>query len=103
MLSGIIGVPLGSILSQKLKKRYPKCDPIICGMGLFISWPLLLGAMLMISENSIAAFFLMFFGVLALNLNWAIVGDILLVRIGYLDTRGTVFISVAYFCKYYFS
>lgn len=80
IVSGIIGVPLGSILSQRLKKNYPKCDPIICGMGLFLSFPLILGAMFLISADSVWAFVLMFFGVLALNLNWAIVGDILLVR-----------------------
>lgn len=84
LISGIIGVPLGSILSQRLKKRYPRCDPLICGLGLFISFPLILGAMLLISKSSWLAFLLMFLGVLSLNCNWAIVGDILLVRCDFL-------------------
>ncbi|CAB4058515.1 SPNS [Lepeophtheirus salmonis] len=37
MLSGIVGVPLGSILSTKLQRKFPRADPIICGLGLVIS------------------------------------------------------------------
>lgn len=81
LLSGIVGVPLGSILSQRLKKRFPRCDPLICAGGLFVSFPFIMGAMIMIQANMWLAFLLMFCGVLSLNLNWAIVGDILLVRI----------------------
>lgn len=80
MVSGIIGVPLGIILAQKYKKKYTRIDPIICGIGLLISAPLILGAMLVVSVNTPAAYALVFFGELALNLNWAIVADILLVR-----------------------
>ncbi|EFX84684.1 hypothetical protein DAPPUDRAFT_99565 [Daphnia pulex] len=47
MIAGLLGVPLGSFLGQKLRVRYQRADPIVCGMGL-------------------------------LNLNWAIVADILL-------------------------
>jgi MFS transporter, Spinster family, sphingosine-1-phosphate transporter len=80
MLSGIVGVPLGSYLSTCLIKRFPKCDPIICATGLMISAPLMAAAMYLVTINTALTFTLIFFAELALNLNWAIVADILLVR-----------------------
>lgn len=80
MIAGIIGVPLGTYLTQKLKKDSCRNDPIICACGLFISAPLLAGGMIMITENEPIAYVLVFIGEIALNLNWAIVADILLVR-----------------------
>uniref|UniRef100_U5EK81 Putative sugar transporter/spinster transmembrane protein n=1 Tax=Corethrella appendiculata TaxID=1370023 RepID=U5EK81_9DIPT len=78
MVSGIIGVPLGSYLSTRLNKRYRRADPIICAIGLICSAPLLAGAMLVVTFNTTLAYTLVFFGELFLNLNWAIVADILL-------------------------
>jgi len=79
MVAGLLGVPLGSFLSQYLVKRYPTADPIICAFGLLLSAPLLTGACLLVNSNSAGTYALIFFGQLALNLNWAIVADILLV------------------------
>lgn len=79
MLSGIIGVPLGSYLSQLYSKKYPRCDPLICAFGLILSAPLMSGAMLTVSSNSTLTYVLIFFAELTLNLNWAVVADILLV------------------------
>lgn len=81
MLAGIIGVPLGSYLSTKLSKRYPRCDPVICAMGLLISAPLIAASMLFVTVNSTLAYVLVFLGEVALNCNWAIVADMLLVRL----------------------
>uniref|UniRef100_A0A1Q3FXA7 Putative sugar transporter/spinster transmembrane protein n=2 Tax=Culex tarsalis TaxID=7177 RepID=A0A1Q3FXA7_CULTA len=78
MTTGIIGVPLGSYLSQRFNRKYPRADPYICAVGLIVSAPLLAGAMLTVSVNATLAYVLVFFGELALNLNWAIVADILL-------------------------
>uniref|UniRef100_A0A336KDF3 CSON008585 protein n=1 Tax=Culicoides sonorensis TaxID=179676 RepID=A0A336KDF3_CULSO len=78
MLSGILGVPLGSYLSQKFIKKYPRCDPIICALGLIISAPLMAAAMILVTANSTLTYTLIFFAELSLNLNWAIVADILL-------------------------
>jgi predicted MFS family arabinose efflux permease len=78
MCAGLLGVPLGSYLSQRLIKKYKRIDPIICACGLIISAPLIAGAMLAITANSTIAYILVFFGQLTLNLNWAIVADILL-------------------------
>lgn len=80
MLSGIIGVPLGTYLTQRLKKKSQRYDPIVCACGLIISAPLLVGSMLMVTANEPIAYILVFTGEVALNLNWAIVADILLVR-----------------------
>lgn len=80
MVSGIIGVPLGTYIAQTLKKRSKRADPIICACGLIISAPLLAGSMLVVEKNATIAYTLVFFGEVALNLNWAIVADILLVR-----------------------
>lgn len=80
MVSGIIGVPLGTYLAQKLKKKSHRYDAIICAGGLLISAPLLASSMLMVTADETLAYVLVFFGEVALNLNWAIVADILLVR-----------------------
>ncbi|XP_026840879.1 protein spinster isoform X3 [Drosophila persimilis] len=78
MLAGLLGVPLGSFLSQYLVKRYQSADPVICAFGLLLSAPLLFGACLMVSSHELGTYLLIFFGQLALNLNWAVVADILL-------------------------
>ncbi|KAF4527802.1 hypothetical protein B566_EDAN016214 [Ephemera danica] len=46
MLSGLVGVPLGSIAAQKLRTRFPRVDPLICAIGLLLSAPLLFAASL---------------------------------------------------------
>lgn len=79
MISGIIGVPLGSYLSTHYAKRFPRCDPIICAFGLILSAPLMAGAMLFVTANATLTYILIFFAELTLNLNWAIVADMLLV------------------------
>lgn len=79
MLSGVVGVPLGSILSTKLKQKYARADPLICAGGLILSALLLGVAMVICNKNIYLAFFLLFLGEVALNLNWSIVADILLV------------------------
>lgn len=78
MASGLIGVLLGSLLSQVFIKKFPKVDPMICGIGLLLSIPLLIGAMVVVQYNEAAAYVLIFFGEVAINLNWSIVTDILL-------------------------
>lgn len=78
MLSGLIGVPLGSYLCQMLRSRYPNIDPIVCGAGLLISAPLLFMASILSNTNVIICYILIFIGEVCMNLNWAIVADILL-------------------------
>lgn len=79
MIAGIIGVPFGSMLAQKLRVRWHQADPLICAVGLLISAPLIFLGSVFASSNAIACYTLIFFGQLALNLNWSIVADMLLV------------------------
>lgn len=81
MTAGIIGVPLGSYLSTKLSKTYPRSDPVICAIGLLVSAPLIGASMIVVTANSTLAYLLVFLGEVALNCNWAIVADMLLVRL----------------------
>merc|ERR1719474_2540527 len=78
MMSGIVGVPLGMILSTKLKAKYPRADPVICAVGILISALFLSLGMVLCNVNVVAAFALLFIGEVALNLNWRIVADMLL-------------------------
>ena len=78
MMSGIVGVPLGSILSTKLKQKYPRADPVICAFGLLTSAAFLAVGLLTANWNIYLAFFVLFLGEVTLNLNWSIVADILL-------------------------
>ncbi|XP_076232226.1 lysolipid transporter protein spinster isoform X2 [Calliopsis andreniformis] len=78
MSSGLIGVPLGSFLAQKLRVKWQQADPLICAIGLLISMPFLFFALLTANTNSTLCYTLIFFGQLSLNLNWSIVADMLL-------------------------
>jgi hypothetical protein len=79
MVSGLVGVPLGSLLAQRLRSQYPRIDPMICAIGLLASSPLLFAASLLATVNGSVCYVLIFFGEVFLNLNWSIVADILLV------------------------
>jgi len=79
MVAGIIGVPCGALLSTKLKIKFPRADPVICGIGLAITTFLFfISLMWGAEENIILAFVLIFIGEISLNLNWSIVADMLL-------------------------
>lgn len=78
MLSGLVGVPLGSFVTQILRLRFPRIDPLVCAGGLILSAPVCFFAILTPSTNVALCYSLMFIGELFLNLNWSIVADILL-------------------------
>jgi len=79
MVAGIIGVPCGALLSTKLKTKFPRADPVICGIGLSITaFLFFLSLMWATEENTIIALVLIFLGEISLNLNWSIVADMLL-------------------------
>lgn len=81
MISGLMGVPLGSFLAQRLRTNYPRADPYICAFGLMGCAPVLFAASLFASTNTFICYSLIFIGELMLNLNWAIVADMLLVSV----------------------
>ena len=77
--SGIVGVISGSLLSQKLRPTVPTADALICGFGLLLSSIFFYFCFVFAQEVVTVTYVLVFFGLLFLNLNWALVGDILLV------------------------
>lgn len=96
MCSGLIGVPLGMWLSQRLKAQYEQADPLICAFGLLLSAPLLFLASWTASYSVILCYFFVFVGEVFLNLNWSIVADILLVRISIFSSN--YYIRACLFC-----
>lgn len=80
MVAGLIGVPLGSFLAQKFRLKYENCDPIICGIGLMISSPLVYLALIEPRISEFFCFLFVFLAQVGLNLCWSIVADMLLVR-----------------------
>jgi hypothetical protein len=82
VLAGILGVLVGSRLGQRLRRDYPTSDPLVCGVGLLLSAPFMVGTLILASgASAITTFTLMFYGQLFLNLNWSLVADITLVKI----------------------
>ncbi|KAL4713991.1 hypothetical protein ACJJTC_005622 [Scirpophaga incertulas] len=75
MMSGVLGVPLGTWLGAALAKRWPRAHPVICAAGLLLSAPAMALGMLLVEGYCYAPFVFMFLGEVALNLNWAIVAD----------------------------
>ena len=80
VLAGVLGVAAGSFLGQKLRRRYPSADPLVCAIGLLFSAPLMLGTLMMADGPPAITFTVMFFGQWFLNLNWSLVADITLVN-----------------------
>uniref|UniRef100_A0A1A9ZRF4 Major facilitator superfamily (MFS) profile domain-containing protein n=1 Tax=Glossina pallidipes TaxID=7398 RepID=A0A1A9ZRF4_GLOPL len=76
--SGILGVTVGSLLSQKLVEKHSFADPFICGIGLLVSTPLTVAAIVTVSFLTHVPFILILFAQFSLNLNWPILADILL-------------------------
>ncbi|CAB3221895.1 unnamed protein product [Arctia plantaginis] len=75
MVSGLLGVALGSTLGTMLVKSFPRAHPIICGVGLLVSAPALALAITLVRDYFYPTFILIFIAETALNLNWAIVAD----------------------------
>merc|ERR1719342_1994957 len=60
MMSGIVGVPLGMILSTQLKAKFPRADPVICATGILISAIFLTIGMMITNINIYACFACLF-------------------------------------------
>ncbi|XP_071051757.1 protein spinster isoform X4 [Onthophagus taurus] len=78
MISGLMGVPCGSFLAQRLRSKYERVDPYVCAFGLMVSAPLIYLALIVVSKSTVACYILVFFGEFFLNMNWSIVTDIML-------------------------
>lgn len=79
MVSGLIGVPLGSFLAQHFRRTHQRTDPIICAWGLLISAPLVYLALILARFAEVWCYVVICLAEISLNLCWSIVADILLV------------------------
>ena len=51
VVTGILGVTLGSTLSRKLRDKVPNIDPLICAVGMLSSAPCLFTAIILASTS----------------------------------------------------
>jgi len=77
-LSGLLGVPLGSYVSQMIRHQIPNADPIVCATTLLASVPLLFFGFVSANYSLPLCYGLTFFAGLLLNANWSIVSDMTL-------------------------
>lgn len=75
---GIVGVLIGSSLSQVYRRRYPTIDPYICFMGVLLSIPFVFLTIVLARSHPTVAWICIFFGITFLSTNWSVVVDILL-------------------------
>ena len=78
-VAGVVGLTFGSGLSYWLRPKYRGVDPLICGGGLVPSSILILVSFIVAYDNIWAAYILVFFGQVFLNMNWAVIVDMTLV------------------------
>ncbi|XP_050322844.1 protein spinster isoform X2 [Bactrocera neohumeralis] len=78
MIAGLIGVPVGSFLAQRLRPQHESCDPYICAFGLLISAPMVYLSLVTPQTTTSFCFLFVFLAQVTLNLCWSIVADILL-------------------------
>ncbi|XP_029925619.1 protein spinster homolog 3 isoform X1 [Myripristis murdjan] len=78
VVTGIIGVCLGSALSRCLRDKVPNADPLICAVGMLGSAPCLFMLIFLASTSIPATYVIIAIGETLLSLNWPILADILL-------------------------
>uniref|UniRef100_A0A4W5LYV8 SPNS lysolipid transporter 3, sphingosine-1-phosphate (putative) n=1 Tax=Hucho hucho TaxID=62062 RepID=A0A4W5LYV8_9TELE len=78
VVTGILGVSLGSTISRRLRDRVPNADPLICAVGMLSSAPCFFAAIVLASTSIPATYVFIGIGETLLSLNWAILADILL-------------------------
>eukprot|EP00056_Hartaetosiga_gracilis_P020993 m.22241 g.22241 ORF g.22241 m.22241 type:complete len:380 (-) comp8819_c0_seq3:355-1494(-) len=71
VVTGVLGTFYGSWLSKKYTPKTRKADGYICGVGLFVSCAFMGLAIPLLPFSTVAFWFLVVFGELALCLNWA--------------------------------
>jgi len=77
-MAGLLGVPLGSYISQIIRHKVPNADPLVCGATLMLSVPVLFFGFFLARYSLNACYGLTFLAGLLLNCNWSIVSDITL-------------------------
>lgn len=77
-VTGVLGVAMGVVVSQQLRKKTPRADPLVCAAGLLLAAPFLYFSIVFAQSSTVATYVFIFFGEMFLSMNWAIVADILL-------------------------
>lgn len=77
--AGVLGVVTGSAAGQLGRQRWATADAWVCAVGLLASAPLLAWGAAIADGDAAVTFAVLFFAQWFLNLNWSLVGDILLV------------------------
>ncbi|KAK1877262.1 Protein spinster like 1 [Dissostichus eleginoides] len=78
VVTGVLGVSSGVMISRKLRTRTARADPLVCAAGLLLSAPFLYLAIVFAQSSTVATYIFIFLGETFLSMNWAIVADILL-------------------------
>lgn len=78
VVTGILGVCLGTALSRIFRNRVEYADPVICAVGMLGSVPFLFATIFTTSVNIIAAYVFIFITETLVSLTWPILADILL-------------------------
>uniref|UniRef100_A0A8C9TB68 SPNS lysolipid transporter 3, sphingosine-1-phosphate (putative) n=1 Tax=Scleropages formosus TaxID=113540 RepID=A0A8C9TB68_SCLFO len=78
VVTGILGVVMGTYISRKLRHRLPNADPLICAVGMLTSSPCFFFAIVLADRSIAATYVFIAVGETLLSLNWAILADILL-------------------------
>ncbi|XP_067294888.1 protein spinster homolog 3 isoform X1 [Pseudorasbora parva] len=78
VVTGVVGVFLGTFISKKLRDRLPNADPLICAVGMLSSSPCFFIAIILAGTSIPATYTFIAIGETLLSLNWAILADILL-------------------------
>lgn len=74
-LSGLLGVPAGSYISQIIRHKVPNADPLVCAVTLLASVPVLFFGFVSANYSVSLCYGLTFLAGLLLNANWSIVSD----------------------------
>uniref|UniRef100_A0A8B9LMY2 Spinster homolog 3 (Drosophila) n=1 Tax=Astyanax mexicanus TaxID=7994 RepID=A0A8B9LMY2_ASTMX len=78
VVTGVVGVFIGTYISRRLRDTVANADPLICAVGMLSSSPCLFIAIVLASTSIPATYACIGIGETLLSLNWAILADILL-------------------------
>ena len=62
-------------MSVWLRPKFQWIDPIVCGVSLVISLPILIGGVMIARNMIMVSFIIVFIGMIFLNFNWSVAVD----------------------------
>ncbi|CAH0559375.1 unnamed protein product [Brassicogethes aeneus] len=97
ILSGILGILFGYILSKYLGAKFVRADPIMCGVGMLMSAPFIASSFYLVLYSTTLCYLMGFMGFTMLNLQPAVVSSIILSVISP-NNRGLAQGVLLFFC-----